>query len=81
MFKKNSKPLLFKFQSPRKIGIHSFFCRSFYAIWFNGERVVDSKLITNWNLYIIPKDKFDTLLEIPSNSDEFLKIADEGRNI
>lgn len=33
MFRKKSKPLLFKFKRPTRIPIHSFFCKPFHAVW------------------------------------------------
>jgi len=80
MFKKNSKPLLFIFKSLGKRSIHSFFCLPFFAIWFDGERVVDVKLIKSKKISIKPKEKFDKLLEIPSNSEAFSRFTDE-RNL
>ncbi len=80
MFKKNSKPLLFVFKRPTKQPIHSFFCLPFVVIWFDKERVVDVKLIKNKKVSIKPKEKFDKLLEIPSNSEVFSEFTDE-RNL
>ena len=57
-----------------------FFCNPFFAIWFDGERVVDVKLIKSKKISIQPKEKFDKLLEIPSNSEAFSKFTDE-RNL
>ena len=67
MFKKNSLPLLFIFKKPKKISIHSFFCKKFIAIWFLGDTIVDMKIINS-------KNKFDKLLEIPSNNPKFKEI-------
>lgn len=80
MFKNNSKPLLFVFKKLGKRSIHSFFCLPFFAIWFNGEGVVDVKLIKSKKISIKPKEKFDKLLEIPSNSVAFSRFTDE-RNL
>ena len=80
MFKKNSKPLLFVFRKLGKRSIHSFFCLPFIAIWFDGERIVYVKLIKSKKISIKPKEKFDKLLEIPSNSEAFSKFTDE-RNL
>ena len=67
MFKKNSLPLLFIFKKPKKISIHSFFCKKFIAIWFLGDTIVDMRIINS-------KNKFDKLLEIPSNNHKFKEI-------
>lgn len=80
MFKNNSKPLLFVFKKLGMMSIHSFFCLPFIAIWFAGERIVDVKLIKFKKISIKPKEKFDKLLEIPSNSEFFSRFNDE-RNL
>ncbi len=80
MFKKKSKPLLFVFKKLGKPAIHSFFCKPFLAIWFNGNRIVDEKLIKSKRILIQPKAKFDKLLEIPLDSSAFKRFIDE-RNI
>ena len=80
MFKKNSKPLLFVFKKLIKQSIHSFFCQPFIAIWFDNDKIVDVKLIKSWAVSIKPKEKFNKLLEIPSNSEAFSKFTDE-RNL
>jgi len=68
MFKKNPKNLLFVFERPEKISIHSFFCRKrFIAIWLLKGRVVDAKIVLPWKLNITPRKKFDKLLELPFN--------------
>ena len=80
MFRKESKPLLFVFKKLGRRSIHSFFCLPFIAIWFAGERIVDVKLIKYKRISIKPKERFDKLLEIPSNSEVFSKFTDE-RNL
>jgi uncharacterized membrane protein (UPF0127 family) len=66
MFKKNSPPLLFKFNKNKKLSIHSLFCKPFKAIWLdekkNATKVVDVK---NWKFNISGKGKY--LLEIPAS--------------
>ena len=74
MFKKNSLPLLFIFKKPKKISIHSFFCKKFIAIWFLGDTIVDMKIINSNKFSINSKNKFDKLLEIPSNNPKFKEI-------
>ena len=66
MFKRKSKPLLFIFKTKKRRAIHSFFCKPFIAIWFDGEQVVDVKRIRSWKFSIKPTEKFDKLLEIPN---------------
>jgi len=77
MFRKQSKPLLFYFNKLGKEPIHSFFCKPFFVIWFNGNRVVDAKLVRSWKISIKPKEKFDKLLEIPSGDKNFLVFSTE----
>lgn len=80
MFRKKSPCLLFYFSKPRRYRIHSFFCKPFFAIWFNKDKIVDEKFVKPWIFWIQPKEKFDKLLEIPSNSEAFSKFVDE-RNL
>tara|TARA_Y100000310_G_C20556644_1_gene750906 strand:- start:385 stop:726 length:342 start_codon:yes stop_codon:yes gene_type:complete len=75
MFRKESKPLLFYFNGETREPIHSFFCKPFFAIWFNGDEVVDGKLIRPWKISIKPKKKFNKLLEIPYGSKDFLAFS------
>ena len=82
MFNSNSIPLLFIFNKPNQLPIHSLFCKPFIAIWFdNNNKVVDSKFIKPWKLSIKPKNKYNKLLEIPSNNDIFKIILDEIRKV
>ena len=74
MFGLRKKPLLFIFKKPTRQLIHSFFCRPFVAIWFDGDRVVDVRLVNEWKCFIRPKSKFDKLLEIPSGNKDFEKF-------
>ena len=75
MFRKKSKPLLFIFKKKNSSAIHSFFCVDFIAVWFDNGKVVDVQLVKPWRFYIKPIGKFDRLLEIPSNSNDFRELA------
>ena len=79
MFRKKSLPLLFYFGKPRRYRIHSYFCKPFVAIWFNGDEIVDKKFIKPWIFWIQPKQKFDKLLEIPSSDVNFERFLDEAK--
>lgn len=79
IFKKNSKSLLFVFKNKKIRAIHSFFCLPFIAIWFDEDKIVDVKLINSWKFSIKPKEKFDKLLEIPSNNVTFKEFIDEEK--
>ena len=65
MFRRKSLPLLFVFKNVKKRAIHSFFCKPFYAVWFDSDKIVDEKLVKHWKVNISPKKGFDRLLEIP----------------
>jgi len=63
---KNFKiPLLFVFPKPGNYTIHSFFCRKFLAIWLLKNKVIEMKIVKPWRLFVVPKEKFDILIEIP----------------
>ncbi len=76
MFREKSKPLLFIFKKVGMRSIHSFFCKPFIAIWFDGDRVVDVKVVRKWKFSIKPSEKFDKLLEIPNNDVTFREFLD-----
>jgi len=79
MFRKKSLPLLFIFKTTKKRAIHSFFCEPFIAIWFNENKIIKIKDIKKPNFHIIPDDKFDKLLEISANNQEYKLFADEEK--
>lgn len=64
MFGKKALPLLFIFGKEKNLSIHSFFCKSFVAIWLDKNKKVTKKVtITKWLPNISGKGKY--LLEIP----------------
>jgi uncharacterized membrane protein (UPF0127 family) len=64
--KKFKKSLVFTFDKPVQIAIHSLFVNSdFRAIWLRNGKVVDVQTVKPYRLYVKPKEKFDTLIEIP----------------
>jgi len=77
MFKsrETAKALLFKFNKPTKIGIHSDFVSfEFIAIWFDSLwNILDAKEITPGSKNIYPKREFMNLIEVPNNK-EYKKI-------
>ncbi|MFA5174330.1 MAG: hypothetical protein WC438_04075 [Candidatus Pacearchaeota archaeon] len=79
MFRKNSLPLLFYFNKPTNESIHSFFCKPFFAIWFLDNKIIDGKLVNSNKFSIKPKEKFNLLLEIPFNDNNFLNFVDERK--
>ncbi len=81
MFRKKSPSLLFIFNGPVNVSIHSFFCVPFVAVWFNENKIIDKKYIKSWKINIKPKKKFDKLLEIPIWSREFNLFSDEFRKV
>ncbi len=74
MFRRRSKPLLFIFRKPAKIAIHSFFCKPFIAIWFLDYEIIDIKFVKPWKTHVKPRGRFNKLLEIPSDNDEFSRF-------
>ena len=68
MFKKKSKPLLFKFGKPTRQRIHSFFCKPFRAIWIKDGKIVGERDVKPFTLSVRPKKSFTELVEIPFNS-------------
>ena len=70
MFRKKNyaRPLLFIWKNPDKRAIHSFFCRKFLAIWIikekNKTKIIDERIIEPFKSCVIPKKKFNLLLEI-----------------
>lgn len=74
MFRKHSPSLLFIFKKPKKIAIHSYFCKPFIGIWLLDDKIIDKKLVEPNAFSVKPKGKFNKLLEIPSNTKEFDKI-------
>jgi len=79
MFKRKSKPLLFIFPRTTRQPIHSFFCKSFAAIWFNDKDIVDVKIVKEWKFNISPDKEFNKLLEIPLANMEFIHFTDERK--
>jgi len=76
------KPLLFIWRKPKKRAIHSFFCREFVAVWMlknkNQLRIIDERIVKPFKSCVIPKEKFNLLLEVPlayfRNSDGKAKV-------
>jgi len=65
MFRKNPKPLLFEFRKPTRQPIHSFFCEPFRAVWLRKDKIIDDKIVNPFRIFVVPKKKFTTLVEMP----------------
>jgi len=68
MFRRGNfnKPLVFTWRKNVKLSIHSFFVGfPFAAIWLKNGKIVGKKLVRPWTFAVTPKEKFDTLIEIP----------------
>lgn len=65
MFRSNPKPLLFAFEKPTRISIHSFFCSKFLAVWLLNGKIVDERVISPFTFSARPKKPFTELVEIP----------------
>jgi uncharacterized membrane protein (UPF0127 family) len=67
--KEYRKPLLFVWAKEGRYPIHSFFCRDFLAVWGlyeGGEvRIIEDKIVRPYRFSVVPKEKFNFLLEIP----------------
>ena len=66
---KNTQNLLFKFEKPTRMAIHSIFVfHKFLAIWTDDKnKILEYQIIRPFTLYIKPKNKFYKLIEIPLN--------------
>jgi uncharacterized membrane protein (UPF0127 family) len=61
--------LLFNSKKPIKLKIHSFFCSPFLAVYTDDKNnVLEIIHIKNWKPIILPKNKFNKLIEIPLTS-------------
>jgi len=69
MFSKQetARAMLFRFNKETKTPIHSFFCPEFLAVWMKNGNVIETRVVNKRNFSIKPKEKFDTLIEIPFN--------------
>lgn len=65
MFQREPCPLIFRFNKPTKVSIHSFFCKPFLAIYILNKNIVELKVVTPNQSRIESQDEFDTLIEIP----------------
>lgn len=67
MFQRSSKPLLFVFNGRRKNPLHSWFVFfPFLVIWLDEKnRVLETRIIRRWSLYIAPRKPFVKVVEIP----------------
>lgn len=65
--RKNAKALLFEFDKPKKIAIHSLFVFfPFFALWLNGKnRIVEIKRVNPFSLNIAQRKSAEKLIEIP----------------
>ena len=68
--RKNAKALLFEFEKPTNLKIHSFFVFfPFLAIWIDEKnKILKKKIVKPWEIYVSPSVKFKKLIEIPINS-------------
>jgi len=66
---KKTKNLLFEFQNPTRLRIHSLFVLfKFLAIWTDEKnRVVDFKIVYPFTLAVKSKTPFTKLIEVPIN--------------
>lgn len=81
MFRKDSHALLFIFRHKTRQSIHSFFCKPFVALWFDGEHIIDARVVNPWQFSISPASSFNRLLEIPVGNSVYTEIVDDMRKI
>ena len=82
MFRKKSLPLLLKFKKPTQQGIHSFFCKPFYAFWLLNGKVIEEKIVKPFSFSIKPRRKFTEIVEIPlKNSSKNFDFPTKNRKI
>jgi uncharacterized membrane protein (UPF0127 family) len=78
--KQKAKALLFSFNKPVKIPIHSWFVfYDFFAIWLDeNKKIIEIKKIKPFSFKILPSRKFKKLIEIPINDqyDKILNLID-----
>lgn len=67
--KQRAKALLFEFDKPVKLAIHSFFVFfPFIAIWIDeNDKLIEIKRVAPFSFYVRPKKKFKSFVEIPFN--------------
>lgn len=65
--RKNARALLFKFNKPTRLAIHSFFVfYPFLAIWLDEKnKAVKISVVKPFNPFVKPKKSFTKLIEIP----------------
>jgi uncharacterized membrane protein (UPF0127 family) len=74
MFKTESKPLLFIFNKEKKLSIHSFFCKPFFAVWISSSRKAEKILkINKWRSGFSGAGKY--ILEIPKSDVNYSKMT------
>jgi uncharacterized membrane protein (UPF0127 family) len=88
MFFKQKALLLFNFKKPKKFKIHSFFCAPFLAVYTDEKNDIQEIIkITSWKPLILPRNKFNKLIEIPlipkysKLTKHLLEIPVDNRNI
>ena len=68
--KEKASALLFEFEKPTKIKIHSLFVFfSFVAVWLDEKnKVIETEIIKPFTVSAMPRRPFKRLIEIPLNS-------------
>ena len=63
---RKTEPLIFYFDKPVSIPIHSFFVFfSFQAHWYNEKGLIESRVIKPFQFNIRPRRPFSELIEVP----------------
>lgn len=76
--RERARILLFKFNKPVRMAIHSFFVFfPFIAVWIDDNgKIIEIKTVKSFLPYICPKKDFVSLVEIPL-SRKYKKITDD----
>lgn len=64
-----AKVLLFEFNCPNRMGIHSYFVFfDFLAVWVDSDdKVVQVDYVKPWTIFLRPNKRYVRLIEIPVN--------------
>ncbi len=80
MLRRDSPALLFVFNRFKRLDIHSFFCKPFFALWLDdNKKVIQIKYVDKWKMFIPGKGRY--LIEIPvSRGNIWKKLGLSRRN-
>lgn len=66
MFRLRPPTIAFNLKTPKNIPLHSLFCRTFVAIWYDEKnKIIEKKLVKPFRINIKPSKPYKKLVEIP----------------